>query len=162
MRIPNGGFVEPAKTRTQAICSFATHDTPTIAGFFAAEDARVRYQFGGIDRATLDQTREDRARAQDTLATSEPVTAIHQHLAKAKASVVAVQLDDVAERTLQQNLPGTVDTYPNWRLKAPFTIKEISESGAFARLSSDMRAQHRANERVMETCLLYTSPSPRD
>ena len=151
MRTPNGGFVKPAKTRAQDICSFATHDTPTIAGFFAAEDARVRHQFGGIDRAMLDQTQVDRARAQETLATSEPVTAIHQHLAKAKASVVAVQLDDVAERTSQQNLPGTVDTYPNWRLKAPFTIKEITESGAFARLSSDMRAQRRANERVMET-----------
>lgn len=150
MRTPTGGFVDTAETRKLAVCTFATHDTPTVAGFFAAEDARVRHEFGGIDADTLEQTHADRVRAQETLATSRPVAEIHRQLARAEASMVAIQLDDIAERTSQQNLPGTVESYPNWRLKAPFTVNEIAASEAFARLASDMAAQNRANPKTME------------
>jgi 4-alpha-glucanotransferase len=151
MRTSAGGFVDTSQTRRQAVCAFATHDTPTVAGFFAAEDARVRHEFGCIDANTLHQTRADRQRAQDTLGTSDPVAAIHQRLARANASMVAIQLDDVAGRTAQQNLPGTIDSYPNWRLKASFSLDEIARSQAFASLASDMAAQHRTNPNVLET-----------
>ena len=150
MRSPTGGFADTAKTRQQAICTFATHDTPTIAGFFAGEDARVRHELGVIDATMLDQTRIDRARARKTLKTADPVEAIHQQLARANASLVAVQLDDIAGCTAQQNLPGTVDSYPNWRQKAPFSVSDIASSDAFARLAKDMRAQNRANTKGME------------
>ena len=150
MRTPTGGFVDTSDTRELAVCAFATHDTPTIAGFFAAEDARVRHDFGGIDAQMLDQTRADRTRAKDTLDASDPVTAIHRKLAQSNANMVAVQLDDIAARTAQQNLPGTVDTYPNWRLKAPFTVDEINSSSVFSQLGRDMAAQGRANPKGME------------
>lgn len=145
MRVPTGGFVDTSKTRKLAVCTFATHDTPTIAGFFAAQDAQVRHETGGIDAETLAQTRADRAQAQETLAAADPVPEVHRRLARARASMVAVQLDDIAERTAQQNVPGTVDSYPNWRLKASFTLDEIRKSDAFTRLSRDMAAQNRAN-----------------
>ena len=151
MRTTTGGFVDTSETRRLAICGFGTHDTPTIAGFFAAEDARVRHALGGVDTDTLDATRQDRARARDTLGTADPVTEIHQRLARANSSMVALQLDDIAERMSQQNLPGTVDSYPNWRRKAPFTANDIATSKTFARLSRDMAAQGRTNQTGMET-----------
>ncbi|MCK0140793.1 4-alpha-glucanotransferase [Aliiroseovarius sp. F47248L] len=150
MRTTTGGFTDTTKTRRLAICGFATHDTPTVAGFFTAEDARVRHQFGGIDAQTLKKTHADRTRARETLGSSDPVPEIHHQLARANASMVSIQLDDIAERTSQQNLPGTVDSYPNWRLKAPFTVDEIAQSEAFKRLAEDMRAQGRSNPRRME------------
>lgn len=150
MRTPAGGFVDTSQTRRLAICTFATHDTPTVAGFFTAEDARVRHQSGDIDQATLAQVRADRLRAQDTLGTPDPVPQIHRHLARANAAMVAVQLDDIAERTAQQNLPGTVDTYPNWRLKAAFGVDDIATSDAFTQLAHDMRTQGRSNPKGME------------
>lgn len=150
MRIPTGGFVDTSDTRELAVCAFATHDTPTVAGFLAAEDARVRHAIGGIDADTLGQILADRKRAQDTLCTSDPVTQIHRNLAKANASMVAIQLDDIAARLSQQNLPGTVDNYPNWRLKAPFTLDEIGASPAFKQLAKDMAAQGRSNKHGME------------
>jgi 4-alpha-glucanotransferase len=79
------------------------------------------------------------------------VTEIHQQLARANASMAAVQLDDIAGRRAQQNLPGTVDSYPNWQLKAPFTVDEIATSQPFARLAADMAAQDRTNQQEMET-----------
>lgn len=150
MRTPDGGFVDPSQTRDLAVCAFATHDTPTIAGFFRAEDARLRHQSGDMDADTLKQTQADRKRAQDTLAISEPVPEIHRRLARSNAGMVAIQLDDIARRVAQQNLPGTVDTYPNWRLKAPFTVGEIAESDAFVELADDMRAQSRSTPKAME------------
>lgn len=150
MRTPTGGFVDPKDTREMAVCTFATHDTPTVAGFFKAEDARVRLDFGGIDQDTFAQTRADRHRALETLKTSDPVAAIHRRLAKAKARMVAVQLDDIAERASQHNLPGTVDSYPNWQLKSPFTLADIRASDAFTDLGNDMRAQGRSNLKRME------------
>ena len=151
MRTPTGGFVAPSKTRKLAVCTFATHDTPTVAGFFAAEDACVRHDLGGIDAEMLKQTRQDRLRAKETLKTTDPVAEIHQRLARSTSAMVAVQLDDVAQRLPQQNLPGTVDSYPNWRLKAPMTIHDITTSAAFARLSDDMAANGRSNKPGTET-----------
>lgn len=150
MRSSAGGFADTSKTRSLAVCTFATHDTPTIAGFFAAEDARVRHSFGGLDAQTLKEVRADRARAQETLDTSTPVPEIHRHLAQANASMVAIQLDDIAERVSQQNLPGTVDTYPNWRLKAPFSVDDITASPAFVQLAQTMRSAGRSNLMGME------------
>lgn len=150
MRTPTGGFTDTAQTRQMALCTFATHDTPTTAGFFAAEDAHVRHQIGGMDQATLDTTRKDRLRAQETLAAADPVAEVHRRLASANASMVAVQLDDIAGQTSQHNLPGTVDSYPNWRLKAPFTTNEIATSQAFAEIAGVMRAQNRSNPKAME------------
>ena len=150
MRSTTGGFVDTSKTRQLAVCTFATHDTPTVAGFFAAEDARVRHELGGIDAATLAQTRADRASAKETLATSDPVTEIHRQLARANAGMVAIQLDDIARQTSQQNLPGTVDTYPNWRLKSPFSLDELATSETLAELAIDMAAQDRSNSEGME------------
>ena len=150
MRTPTGGFVDTQKTRALAICGFATHDTPTITGFFTAEDAYVRYGFNGIDADTLEQTRADRTRAKEALGAGNPVKEIHRRLAQANASMVAIQLDDIAEQTSQQNLPGTVDTYPNWHLKSPFTLDDIRTSDAFMDLSKVMRAQGRSNLQMME------------
>ncbi|MBZ0128102.1 MAG: 4-alpha-glucanotransferase [Rhodobacteraceae bacterium] len=150
MSSPTGGFVAPSQTREMAVCAFATHDTPTIAGFFAAGDARLRHRLGDIDTDKLNETRAKRKHLEDTLDASDPVAEIHNILAGAKASMVAIQLDDIAGRISQQNLPGTVDSYPNWRFKAPFSVQEIASSDAFAKLAETMRVQGRSNQKGME------------
>ena len=155
MRDRTGGFIDTAKTRKHAICAFATHDTPTITGFFAAEDARIRHTLGDIDAKSLSAMQADRTRARETLVTADPVTEIHQQLARANASMVAVQLDDVAEILTQQNLPGTVDTHPNWQRKAPFTVQDIGTSQAFAKIAADMAAEGRSNSEKLETKVEY-------
>lgn len=150
MRSEGGGFVDTSKTRKKAVCTFATHDTPTIAGFFAAEDARVRAEIGSIDRTCFANVRADRQAAAQTLGASRPVQEIHRRLARSSSEIVAVQLDDIAERKDQQNLPGTVDEFPNWRLKAPFSVSDIKTSDAFVCLGTEMSAQSRSNQNGME------------
>ena len=150
MRPENGGFIDTSKTREKTVCSFATHDSPTIAGFFAAEDARLRAQTGGIDSTSFADIRADRQAAAETLGDSQPVQEIHRRLARSNSEIVALQLYDLAERKDQQNLPGTVDEYPNWRLKAPFSVRDIRASDAFSRVDAEMSAQSRSNQYGME------------
>lgn len=150
MRSEDGGFVETSETRKKAVCAFATHDTPTIAGFFAAEDARARAEIGDIDSTSLADVSADRHAAARTLGAAQPVKEIHNRLARSNSEIVAIQLDDIAERKDQQNLPGTVDQYPNWRLKAPFSVSDIKSSEAFVHLGAEMSAHNRSNSFGME------------
>ena len=43
-----------------------------------------------------------------------------------QGAVVLVNLEDLWLETEPQNIPGTVDQYPNWRRKARCTLEEIS------------------------------------
>jgi 4-alpha-glucanotransferase len=42
-----------------------------------------------------------------------------------------VAVDDLLEATDQINIPGTVDTYPNWRHKLPLPIDQWTEQPTF-------------------------------
>lgn len=150
MRTKEGGFEDTSGARELAACAFATHDTPTINGFFAATDARLRHGFAGLDDASLDAAVIDRETAKKSLGDGDPVDEIHQRLAKARSAIAAVQLDDVAGTKAQQNLPGTIDEHPNWRRTAPFSVQDIETSTAFARLGAVMRAAGRTKAKEPE------------
>jgi len=38
---------------------------------------------------------------------------------------MGVQLDDALEVIDAQNLPGTIDEYPNWRRRLPLDVKDL-------------------------------------
>lgn len=147
MRDEAGGFQDMGQARQRAVCAFATHDTPTIEGFFAAEDAKLQISLGTLEAGTGEQIIGDRNHARDSLGGQPPVREIHARLARARSEIVAVQLDDIAHQLNQQNVPGTVDEYPNWRRITPFAVEEIRTSDTFASLGDDMRASGRANPR---------------
>lgn len=151
MRSDDGGFVDTANTREKAICAFSTHDTPTIAGFFGAEDAKLHAGLGALDTAQLAHIESDRMSAFRSLNGNLPIDEIHSRLARARSEIVAVQLDDTAGCTSQQNLPGTVDEYPNWRRATPVGVDDIKTSAPFANLGDEMRRNGRANSRANPT-----------
>lgn len=150
MRDSDGGFEDVARARRKAICAFATHDTPTVTGFFNAADAKLQAGQGAMTPSARDGIIRDRATARATLGDADPVDEIHTRLARANSDIVAIQLDDIAGREAQQNVPGTIDEYPNWRLAAPFALTDIAHSPAFVRLGETMQAHGRANPTRME------------
>ena len=151
MRRDDGGFEAGRNLRTKAIAAFSTHDTPTVAGFFAARDAEAQVGVGMIDEETLTATRNDRARARATLGDGPIDAAVHRRLAQGPAEMVAIQLDDVAGVEAQQNLPGTTTEYPNWRRRVPFELDDLDASPALAALGHEMRAAGRSRSTEMET-----------
>jgi 4-alpha-glucanotransferase len=145
MRTKEGDFTDTARIRKRAICAFATHDTPTIAGFLAAEDVRLHAKIGSMSAEVKSRIEADRAAAKACLNGADPVPDIHRRLARSNCEMVAVQLDDIAGQLDQQNLPGTVHEHPNWRRQAPLSVGDIATSVPLAALGAEMAAAGRAN-----------------
>lgn len=137
----NGDFRSPSDYRPNTLSSVGTHDTPTLRGYWQGKDNDDRLMAGQFDQVTRDEM--DRRRGHDrwclqkisghwqdsedrTLSFAQNL-AIHRSLASGSAALVAVQLDDVLEVDAQPNMPGTVTEYPNWRLKMPLPIDELSK-----------------------------------
>ena len=131
------GFRRPADYAECSLAAFGTHDTPTLAGWWAARDVDLRTALGHLTPEEAAAARAERAAARaalirrlrdDGLAppgldpeappeTMDPALrdAIHAALGGAASALVAVQLDDALGALDPQNVPGTVAEQPNWR-----------------------------------------------
>ena len=57
--------------------------------------------------------------------TTELADAILAYLARSRARLMLVQLEDVLSEVEQANLPGTTDAHPNWRRRLSRSVEEI-------------------------------------
>jgi 4-alpha-glucanotransferase len=67
--------------------------------------------------------------------THELCIAIYRYLAKSPCRLLLVSLDDIIGTLDQQNLPGTVDSHPNWRQKYMSSLEDILPDQRFSGLS---------------------------
>lgn len=137
----DGDLCHPSEYRKGTLASFSTHDTPTVRGFWQGWEIERQVAFGQLDEemaATARQRRDwDRRRLHWLVngGSDEPprdldvdqIARFHAFLAEGASDLVAVQLDDVFGRVEQPNFPGTVDAYPNWRLKCPADVGDLEE-----------------------------------
>jgi 4-alpha-glucanotransferase len=136
-RNSNGSFKQPGEYPQNALATFNTHDLPTFKGWFDGEDLRVKRSLG------VDPGEDDMARSRACAALIEVVhpyagrgmansfEAVASFLALTPSRLVMVAIDDLLEATNQINIPGTVDTYPNWRHKLPLPIDQWTEQPTF-------------------------------
>lgn len=147
-------FHRPQDYRPATLASFGTHDTPTLRGWWSGWDIDRRHAINGGGDAERETEHRHRAEARRALARllrdegllppgvdaeAPPeqaddalVAAIHELLARAGSALVAVQLDDALGGTAQQNLPGTVDEYPNWRRRYGIDTDALADALAAA------------------------------
>jgi 4-alpha-glucanotransferase len=134
--------------RPATLASFGTHDTPTLRGWWSGWDIDRRHDIGGNDAAAraadhearaaerrgLAQLLQDEGLAPEGFDPAAPpaelddsvAAALHRLLARAGSVLVAVQLDDALGRVEQQNLPGTIDEYPNWRRRYAVAVDALA------------------------------------
>lgn len=62
-----------------------------------------------------------------------------EFLARSKAALLEVRLEEIFGVPFPQNLPGTLTEYPNWRRKFPLTLKEMRKNPAASRLAAKLR-----------------------
>ena len=62
--------------------------------------------------------------------------AILDYLAQSEAALMEVRLEEVFGVPEQQNLPGTWQEHPNWRVKLPLTLDQMEQSSEPARLAA--------------------------
>jgi (1->4)-alpha-D-glucan 1-alpha-D-glucosylmutase len=135
-----GQFRPPADYPELAVASVATHDLPTLAGYWEGRDIVFRKATGNYTSIEADRAaearRQDRAALMRALVECRLISAdagegptvpermdstlaraIHLFLAAARARILSIQLDDFLGELDQINMPGTVHEYPNWRRK---------------------------------------------
>ena len=144
----DGRLKPPREYPVNAVAGVATHDLPTLAGFWQGLDIDLRHQRHLFpDDETRNRQIVERAadRAQLLVAlesegvlppggglhqvgfpemTAELAAAVHTYLARAPSRLLLVQMGDGFGMREQPNLPGIAEpAHPNWRLKLPLNLE---------------------------------------
>lgn len=148
-------FRDPCAYAPSTLASFGTHDMPTMRGWWRGSDTDLRRDTGQIsdeaqargqqersgERAALLRLLEDKGLlAEGSTLEEAPVTALHRLLAGAGSDLVAVQMDDALGSLEQQNLPGTVSEYPNWRRRYRIKVENLGQEPGFAAIAEIFNA----------------------
>lgn len=132
-RDERGAFLPPERWRQQAVAMTTTHDLPPLAGWREGTDLENLARVQGWNQPHLQQCKQ--AREQDVLRLDQALaSAVGRQPAKTSAAdmgayfgylgrtpspLVLIPLEDALASRQQPNLPGTVDTHPNWRQRLP-------------------------------------------
>ncbi len=151
----------------QALAAITTHDLPTLAGFWQGRDILVRQDLHLFphDQAAAQAFRERRQikaaivallTNKGWLSPEAAMTILDQddlpesvkwgiiaHLAETPCRLVLLSLEDIFAWLEQQNLPGTKDEYPNWRLKLPLPLEDLAQAPELAHVARIMRQYQR-------------------
>jgi (1->4)-alpha-D-glucan 1-alpha-D-glucosylmutase len=148
-------FKAPGVYPRRALVAWSTHDLPTLAGWWDGEDLRTRAALGQYDGDALRRAHDDRRDARtaliealvreevvahgaftaDSPADEHLAFAVQSFIARAPASVMVVQVEDVFGIAEQANLPGTVEEHPNWRRKLAPPIEAWKRDPRFKQLT---------------------------
>jgi len=166
-RRSDGSFVPPAEYPALAAASAATHDLATLRGFWLGNDLAWRRRLGLYPDANAADTDEkersrDRRLLLDALVSERLIApervgqflsengdptystelgdAILTYLARSRARLMLVQLEDVVGESEQANLPGTIDAHPNWRRRITLRLEAIDDEPDLKRIAALTRA----------------------
>ncbi|MFE2301855.1 4-alpha-glucanotransferase [Streptomyces sp. NPDC059445] len=156
----------PEAWRTDCLATATTHDLPSTAARFTGEHVELRDRLGLLT-GSLDEERAAAATdVREWLALlsrlgllrgpsggapasveEAEIQAVHRFLLRTPARLIGVWLPDAVGDRRPQNLPGTWDEYPNWRLPVadaegrPVTLEELAASPRLHALIDVVRAE---------------------
>ncbi|HMU54963.1 MAG TPA: 4-alpha-glucanotransferase [Nitrospira sp.] len=160
----DGTCKAPNEYPEQSLAVVGTHDLPTLTGFWSGEDLQVRAGLGTLGdddakRRAWEDRRRDKGRMLEALAregllpegmstdpdsapsmTPSLCQAIHVYLARSMSAVVLANLEDGLEELSQTNLPGTIDSHPNWNRKYAVSVEALPADPRLRDLASVLRS----------------------
>jgi 4-alpha-glucanotransferase len=170
----DGNFISPAEYPPLAAASAATHDLATLKGFWLGRDISWRkrlslYPDSTAEAADVSDRYTARWQLLEALAReglmpsdrfgeflpqgAEPVytaelgDAILAFLARSRARLMLVQIEDVVGEVEQANLPGTSDAHPNWRRRLSADLDELLAGPQLRRVATVVNTERaRATE----------------
>lgn len=127
---PGQPHVPPRDWEPETMATISTHDLPTVAGWLADERVRVQDDLNLLDepvekvlaRTAADREALDALLAAEGLADVDPLVGLHAVIAPSASRLVLSSPADALGQLAQPNLPGTVDEYPNWRIRLPVDL----------------------------------------
>ncbi|MFG2757398.1 4-alpha-glucanotransferase [Streptomyces wuyuanensis] len=144
----SGRPLPPEDWREGCVATATTHDLPSTAARLTGEHVALRHRLGLLTRPL------DRERTEDSAEVAEwracltrlgllpegthdeegEIRAVYRFLLSTPACMIGVWLPDAVGDRRPQNLPGTWDQYPNWRLPVadaagrPMTLDDLAAS----------------------------------
>ncbi len=161
-------FLHPDAYPREALACIATHDLPTLAGWWGAHDIAVRTAIGMLDKSAGEPALAERAhlrrrmlgllndcgllpdemgpvmRADSEAPQDLPESvsvALHHLMAQTPSRLFVVQADDLVGSQEQINIPGTTDEHPNWRRKLPVALEALPEHPLFCAITEALREE---------------------
>lgn len=126
-----------------AMGAVTTHDLPTVAGVLTGSDLEAQRRLGlepnEESSAALLTKLQERAGAGGDSSVDEVVAAVYGELAEAPCVLITVALDDVAEVEERPNMPGTVDSWPNWCIALPVPLEDLEKAPLASRVADHLR-----------------------
>jgi 4-alpha-glucanotransferase len=169
----DGSFQRSYEYPRQALVASATHDLPTLAGFWIGRDIEARKAAGLADENGYRQQLQDRRREKQ-----EMLSLLHEQgllpadyprdaaqipeldgtlhnavigfLAQVPSMILLLNQEDLTKETEQQNLPGSTAQYPNWQRKMKVRIEDLC-SAEFAPYARMVRYQLEFSGRIRAT-----------
>ncbi|MFF7639233.1 4-alpha-glucanotransferase [Streptomyces canus] len=161
----DGRPLPPERWRADCLATATTHDLPPTASRLTGEHVELRDGLGLLTRP-LDEERAEAAAdtgewlellarlgllhgtggGADPSAEEAQIQAVHRYLLNTPARMVGVWLPDAVGDRRPQNLPGTWDQYPNWRLPIAdgegraMTLEDLAASARLHALVEVLRA----------------------
>ncbi|OKK07819.1 4-alpha-glucanotransferase [Streptomyces sp. CB03234] len=138
----------PRTWRADCVATATTHDLPSTAARLTGEHVELRHRLGLLTRTLEEERAEDAEEVAEWLAylrtlglleegprdEEAEIRAVYRFLRRTPARMAGVWLPDAVGDRRPQNLPGTWDQYPNWRLPIadaegrPVTLEELAVS----------------------------------
>ncbi|MBV6288320.1 4-alpha-glucanotransferase [Pseudomonas aegrilactucae] len=158
---PPGHFRPILDWPDSALATTSTHDLPPLAGWLQARDIDWNQRLALIDAITERHWRDTRHQEVQGLRRllqssyggnlnegDELIDASLRLLGHTRAPLVLIPLEDLLGVDEQPNLPGTVDSHPNWRRRFALPADHLlDDSDAARRLELLAQAREQAFER---------------
>ncbi|MFF8911912.1 4-alpha-glucanotransferase [Streptomyces sp. NPDC015032] len=155
----SGRPLAPEEWREGCLATATTHDLPSTAARLTGDHVILRHRLGLLTRGLAEELRTDATDTAEWLGylsrrgllpegegdEEGAVRAVHRFLLCTPARMIGVWLPDTLGDRRPQNLPGTWDQYPNWRLPVadaevrPVTLEELAAAPRLHRLMEIFR-----------------------
>ncbi|MFF0017494.1 4-alpha-glucanotransferase [Streptomyces sp. NPDC005374] len=161
----DGRPLPPERWRADCLATATTHDLPSTASRLTGEHVELRDSLGLLTRP-LDEERAEAAAdagewlellarlgllhgtggGADPSSEEAQIQAVHRFLLRTPSRMVGIWLPDTVGDRRPQNLPGTWDQYPNWRLPIAdgegrvMTLEDLAASARLHALVEVLRA----------------------
>ncbi|MDX3572640.1 4-alpha-glucanotransferase [Streptomyces sp. ID05-47C] len=162
----DGRPLAPDAWRADCLATATTHDLPSTAARLTGEHVELRDRLDLLNRPVEEERAEAAADTgewldllsrldllqgtgggADTSSEEAEIQAVHRFLLRTPARMIGVWLPDAVGDRRPQNLPGTWDQYPNWRLPIadaegrPVTLEELAASSRLHALMEVLREE---------------------
>ncbi len=147
-----------------ALACISTHDHQTLSGWWRGADIKVRADHGivppNVTEKHVEERKHERKDLREVLeeAGAEPperlptktaseqrlsdlVVSAHRFIARTPSLLAAVRLADVTSEKNPTNIPGTSDSYPNWKPKLSVPLEDLPELPLLQKVAEAMREE---------------------